>query len=227
MSERRVSLTPRLAVAAEQLRGSCVVADIGCDHGRLAIALIQRQCCERVIAVDVSAPSLEKAKRLIDYVGLSHTIVTRLGDGFSALAPGECDAVAILGLGGVLITEILARGLNGAKKAVLQPMRGQAALRRYLYENAYHILNDRIVRESRRYYQVITVEQGTTKQPLPAGWPEDCFDLGFVAWQQRDPLFPELARKLLTQYEKQLAGAWGSAREPILAKKAEQIRSIV
>jgi len=250
MKERSVSLSPRLAYAAEQLRGANVVADIGCDHGRLAVALIQRQCCTRVIAVDSSAPSFLKAGRLIAYVGLSHAIETRLGDGFSAITPGACDATALLGMGGILITELLdacSAPLNGAKRAVFQPMRGQEALRRYLWEREYRITDDRIVREGLRFYQVITVEPpeanymfqntnlgksqvcltGIERQALPEGWPPDCFELGFVSFAQRDPLLPELAQKLLAQYEKQLAGARGSSGEAALAQKAERMRQII
>ena len=233
MREKRVSLTPRLDWAAEQLRGADTVADIGCDHGRLAIALIQRQCCARVIAADISAPSLAKAARFVGFVGLSHAVELRLGDGLSAFVSGECDAAAMLGMGGILMTELLAAcelPLNGAKRAVLQPMRGQATLRRYLYENGYHITADRIVREGRRYYQIITAEppagENIKKQPIPKGWPSDCFDLGFVSYMQGDPLLPELAQNLLTQYEKELAGAKGTDREAIVVKKASDMRVV-
>ena len=55
-----VHLRPRLSRALDMLRGSQTVADIGSDHGRLAVALLQPGAAERVIACDISAPSLEK-----------------------------------------------------------------------------------------------------------------------------------------------------------------------
>ena len=37
-----VHLRPRLSRALDMLRGSQTVADIGSDHGRLAVALLQQ-----------------------------------------------------------------------------------------------------------------------------------------------------------------------------------------
>ena len=69
MSDRFVHITPRLHAALEMLTGSDTVADIGCDHGRLTAALLQKQICKMVIASDISEPSLEKARRLIEVIG--------------------------------------------------------------------------------------------------------------------------------------------------------------
>lgn len=63
-----VHLRPRLSRALDMLRGSQTVADIGSDHGRLAVALLQQGAAERVIACDISAPSLEKARALCSRV---------------------------------------------------------------------------------------------------------------------------------------------------------------
>ena len=52
-----VHLRPRLSRALDMLRGSQTVADIGSDHGRLAVALLQQGAAERVIACDIRAPS--------------------------------------------------------------------------------------------------------------------------------------------------------------------------
>ena len=81
-------------------RGAGVVADIGCDHGQLCCALLQRDAEARCVASDVSAPSLQKARELAQAVGLVERISFRCGDGLSVLEAGEAEAVALLGMGG-------------------------------------------------------------------------------------------------------------------------------
>ena len=76
-----VHLRPRLSRALDMLRGSQTVADIGSDHGRLAVALLQQGAAERVIACDISAPSLEKARALCSRCGRGGRMDIRVADG--------------------------------------------------------------------------------------------------------------------------------------------------
>ena len=95
-----VHLRPRLNRALDMLRGSQTVADIGSDHGRLAVALLQQGAAERVIACDISAPSLEKARALCGRCGLGGRMDFRVADGLGGLHPGEADALVMAGMGG-------------------------------------------------------------------------------------------------------------------------------
>lgn len=71
---RYVHLTPRIEAALALIGKADTVADIGCDHGRLTAALLQRGVCSRVVASDVSARSLQKAKDLIGHIGLNDRV---------------------------------------------------------------------------------------------------------------------------------------------------------
>ena len=97
-----VHLRPRLSRALDMLRGSQTVADIGSDHGRLAVALLQQGAAERVIACDISAPSLEKARALCSRCGLGGRMDFRVADGLGGLRPGEADALVMAGMGGLV-----------------------------------------------------------------------------------------------------------------------------
>lgn len=213
----------------DMISGSGTVADIGCDHGRFSCALIQQGLATRCIAIDISEPSLEKANRLAGFVGVSDRVETRLGNGFEPLAVGEADAVAILGMGGTLMARLLdacEMPLQGAKKAIFQPMRAAADIREYLFLHGYPILDDRVVEEGGRLYQVFCAEAPTgngTGIPLPEGWPADCFLLGYQAFANRDPLTRTLAQRMLNGYEKNLK----TASTPKLIRQAEQMRQIL
>ena len=70
-------------------------ADIGCDHGKLSALLLQRKRCEKVIAADVSAFSVEKTKKLAEKLHLSQVIEVRQGSGFSVLGEWEAQAAVL------------------------------------------------------------------------------------------------------------------------------------
>jgi len=217
----------RLECALEMLDGAKLVADVGCDHGRLACALVQRGVASRCIATDVSGPSLKKAERLIRHLELEDRVETRLGDGLEPIAEGETDALAILGMGGTLMARILGAAntpLNGAERCVLQPMRAAEDIRSWLYERNYPVLDDRVVREAGRYYQVFSVAPPqSTRQTLPDGWPEECFLLGYKAFENRDPLLKPLVIRMLSSVTRRLKTQDAGA----LKMQAEQLRHIL
>jgi tRNA (adenine22-N1)-methyltransferase len=223
----RIHPRARLECALEMLDGAKVVADIGCDHGRLACALVQRGVASRCIATDVSEPSLQKAERLIRHLNLEDRVETRLGDGLEPVAEGEADALAILGMGGTLMVRILAAAkapLNGAERCVLQPMRAAEDIRSWLYERNYPVLDDRVVREAGRYYQVFLVGRpAEEKQALPQAWPDGYFSLGYTAFQQRVPLFFELAEQMRCTTRRKLI----SQRSAVLERQAVDLDRIL
>lgn len=224
--ERRIHLRPRLLAAAQMLRTSHTVADIGCDHGRLSAAMLQSGAAERVIAADISSASLDKARALARLTGLLNRMDIRLADGLHAIMPGEADALALCGMGGTLIVELLMAAttpLMDARLAVFQPMRGVEELRQYLFKNGYRVIDDVIVPDAGRLYQVFSVERG--QDELPDGWPADCFALGHRSLS--DVYFPALAHQMLAQHEKRLKTARGTAGQELLEQKAAHMRRVL
>jgi len=223
---QRIHPRERLSIAIELLSGARVVADIGCDHGRLSCALIQQNAAERCIAVDISEPSLKKAERLARQIGAESRVETRLGDGLKPLIPGEADALAILGMGGTLMTQILDTNppLMGAEKCVLQPMRAADDIRRWLFEHGYPVLDDRVVLDAGRYYQVFSVGQPQEqRQALPQGWPEECFLLGYTAYLRREPLMKPLTERMLATTNRKRK----TQRAAALDRQVEQLEQIL
>ena len=230
MNARFVHITPRLAAALEMLQGSDTVADIGCDHGRLTAALLQKQICRRVVASDISEPSLAKARQLIEHIGFEAQVSFRIGDGCSVLNAGECSAIAMLGMGGTLMVRILEAcpvPIMGAKALVLQPMRAQDNIRRYLYRNGYQIERDRVIADRGRMYQVFKAVPGNAQEPLPKGFPENFFDVGYRSFADRDALLPALCRQQLICHEKMLRTAVGTEGEAVIRRKIDSLSQII
>lgn len=228
----RLALRPRLEAALSLLKGRAVVADIGCDHGRLCCALLQRDARARCIASDVSVPSLAKARSLARLTGLWERIDFRIGDGLSVLHDGEAEAVALLGMGGTLMARLLdacPTPLMGARLAVLQPMRAGEDIRRYLYARGYCVERDLVVADAGRLYEVFSVLPPApgARDAWPEGFPVDCFSVGYRAFATREPLLEALVQRQLAQCELRLRTARGTPGEATLAEKAAQMRAIL
>ena len=113
-------LTKRLQTALDLLPACRLTADIGCDHGIAAEALLCQRKCQKVLACDISAPSLEKAKARLTRAGLAAHAEFFCCDGLAKA--NEADGALLLGMGGRTIVEILQKG-----RSLLPQMRGLVA----------------------------------------------------------------------------------------------------
>lgn len=136
------------------------VADIGCDHGLLSVALVKTGKAECVIASDISKGSLDKASKLVRESGFSGKVECVLSDGLEHLNDRDTDVIVVSGMGGPLISGILAEGISVAKRSelILCPHSNADDLRIFLYENGFEIKCDKVVEEDRRFYPVMTAE---------------------------------------------------------------------
>ena len=60
-----------------------ILADIGCDHGKIIVSAILTGKAKKGFAVDISKNSLNKAKKLAETVGIYQNIEFICGDGFN------------------------------------------------------------------------------------------------------------------------------------------------
>lgn len=164
-------------------------ADIGCDHGKLACHLAGLSA-KKVIATDISLPSLAKAAALADKFGATDRVETRAGDGLDILSPEEAETVVIAGLGGDTIARIVGRAEEQGKRFsryILSPNTHPEKVRALLVSSGLRITDDAVVREGGKDYPVITAVRG-----------EDSLDelqLLFGKFFAEDPGFPERARR--------------------------------
>ncbi len=216
-----MQLDARLQAVAAFVAPGSRVADIGTDHGYLAIALIQQGSAVQVIACDKNAGPYEAAKRTVHEAGLTHEIPVRLGDGLAALSPGEVDTVCIAGMGGVLMSEILTAEpdvLAGVDALVLQPMNGAMELRSWLYAHHWYIADEALALADGRIYEVISARRGRRKMPEPL-----FLEIGPVLWQKKPELLRHHIESLLFQKKRAAAGMGKSET----AKKSRKYQSLL
>ena len=135
--------------------------DIGCDHGFVAIYLVQEQICPKVIAMDIRQGPLSRAREHIERAGLSSYIETRLSDGMEKLDTGEAECIIAAGMGGRLIVKILEdypEKRRSLRYLVLQPQSELAFVRRYLRRQGFVIRKEDMVLEDKKFYPMMLAE---------------------------------------------------------------------
>lgn len=135
-------------------------ADIACGRGELAVWLVARGLARRAVCGDRRPAAAQAARRLADEAGVSGALEVRLGDGLAVLAPGEAEVVAIAGLGGETIAEIVEDGWQVAETAraiVLQPVRRAAYLRAWAARAGALWLAEDLVAEGGRFYPALAL----------------------------------------------------------------------
>lgn len=150
-------LSSRLLCVAELVKGSGVVADIGCDHGKLSAYLLKMNYASFVYATDISEQSLNKARKLCESEKLCDVEFV-CGDGFNALDK-KVDAATVAGIGGDVISQII-DSEKAPDKLVLQPMKDSDKLYEKLFELGYFVKEVRIVKENGRFYEIILALRG-------------------------------------------------------------------
>ena len=139
------------------------IGDIGCDHGYISYALLEEHLAEKVIASDISAPSLEKARSLLSSSFPKESFDIRLGDGLKPMLLGELNAAIIMGMGGRLIADIIENDREKADSLdylILQPMQGAEDLFDYLNRSGFALVQSDLVEERGKFYPILFVKKG-------------------------------------------------------------------
>ena len=135
------------------------VADIGSDHAYLPCHLALNGVIEYGVAGEVVEGPYESAKKEVRLQGLNDSIDVRFGDGFDVINLNDLINIAtICGMGGALIRTILEVGsqkLVSGHTLILQPNIAEQQLRKWLISNNYHIVDEEIVLEHHRSYEII------------------------------------------------------------------------
>lgn len=160
-----VNLSKRMEAVVNMVSPqSFTIADVGCDHAYVSIALVNKGIAKKMIAMDVRTGPLDIARRNVAEAGFADIIDIRLGDGLEKLQPGEADAIIIAGMGGLLMKGILERGMDiltceeKRPVLVLQPQSDLKEVRIFLLSHAYHIVCESMLVEDGKYYTIIKAE---------------------------------------------------------------------
>lgn len=162
---KKPALDARLRAAAAYVRQDAVFADVGTDHAYLPLFLLSEGRISRAVCSDVNEGPLAKAREhAAEYPFLSK-MSFHLTDGLEALSSQGLTDIAICGMGGELIADILSRAqfVKSEKlHLILQPMSRPEQLRRYLAAEGFFIKDETFVRAAgKSYVCMLVVYSGT------------------------------------------------------------------
>ena len=153
-------LNPRLLSAAEFVRQGARFADIGTDHAYLPIFLLSEGRISFAVCSDVNEGPLASAIANAKEEGLEEKMAFTLADGADLLREYNVSDIAICGMGGELISNIVERATflrDGEIRLILQPMTKQEMLRERLYKMGYEIEAESYSCDSGKYYVCMCV----------------------------------------------------------------------
>ncbi|AGB41780.1 putative SAM-dependent methyltransferase [Halobacteroides halobius DSM 5150] len=195
-----MKLSPRLKKIVSLLELPTSIVDIGTDHAYIPIHLAKNTNCSKIIASDCNRAPYQAALEHVRQADVEDKVDVRLGCGLSVLSKSEVQTAIIAGMGGQTIRQIigddydLAQGLD---RIVLQPMAGAGSLRKWLVNNNFKIINEALVADNDKFYQIIVVTPGSMKL-------EDSFllEIGPQLIEKGDPLLSTYLDNLEEKWQK-------------------------
>ena len=218
----KLPISKRLLLCAELVPPCGTVADVGTDHGYLAIHLLQTGKCARVIAADLREKPLESARTNAALYGVADKMTFVQTDGLCKIEPGSFEVLVLAGMGGDLIARILAEApwLDGGNYTlILQPQSAANELRRWLGELGWSIERERLVRDGRFLYSVLAVRPGQGRALSPGEQ-----YVSPALRREEDPLYPEYLGRMKRALELTVQGISQSA-DPADVRRAEYYRA--
>ena len=167
----KVPISNRLLLCAQLVPPGSRVADIGTDHGYLAVYLLREGLCPFVTAADLREQPLQKARENAARFGVSARMRFLLSDGLCALPRDAADTIVMAGMGGDLIVRILEAApwvCSSRYTLVLQPQSAGQALRQYLSAHGFLIEREALAKDGHFLYTVLRAKKGSMP-PLTPG----------------------------------------------------------
>ena len=155
----KLPISDRLLACAAFIAPGDRVADIGCDHGYLAIHVLTAGVARSVIAADVKESPLQSALRNAVKYGVRNRMEFYLSDGVRNI-PRDFDSMVCAGMGGDTMIHILdsAPWLRSPRyRLILQCQSKTPMLRQYLSDTGFRITEEAVLRDGRFLYTVMEV----------------------------------------------------------------------
>lgn len=199
-----MELSKRLKKIAEHVDKCESIADIGTDHGYIPIYLVKEGICKKAIASDINKGPIEKAKVNVVFEGVSDKVKCLLGPGLNPLKVGEVDGVILAGMGGNLTRDILLNDMDKVKKydfLILQPAQNPEVLREFLYKNNYEILDEDLIKDEGRFYELFKVKYNEASEKLVFEDELD-YEVSPLLRKKNHPLLKEFLEEKIKMCEK-------------------------
>ena len=159
-----MKLSKRLTSAYNMVDKGSIICDVGCDHGYLSIKLILDNIADFAYMTDINEGPLNQALNNVKEFHILDKVSVILTDGLKNVEK-KYDTVIILGMGGLLIKNILeSTKIKDNVKLILGPNKDQDILRDYLYQNGYISILDDFVLDNNKPYFIMKMVKGKNEE---------------------------------------------------------------
>ena len=201
-------LSLRLKTIFDCIEQCDTFADVGCDHGYIANAMLESDKCKFVYITDISAECLSKAEELLSgkYYKRYQPIVT---SGLKGVP--KVDQAVIAGMGGEIICDILENADYLPDRLILQPMKDPERVRGTVLRLKYKILKDYTFKDE-KFYDLIVCEKGEDF------YTQDELAFGRDNLRQKNEAFVEVIQRKINVLQQAMP-----SMSEVSRKKTEQI----
>ena len=149
-------ISKRLRTIGDLIDNEESVTDVGCDHGFLAVYLRQKGNTAHLICADSKPGPLSQGRKNLDAMGIENVDMV-LSDGLREIDE-VTDVIVMAGMGyhtGGFRVDKFAK----CRKIIIQVNTDSDKMRRWLNEQGYRIIKERILKDY-KYYEIIVVRKG-------------------------------------------------------------------
>lgn len=210
----------RLREIANYLEETDVLADIGCDHGYLAILAFQKNI-KFVQLIDNKPGPLAVAKANLQ--GVKNVEFT-LASGLSQLN-SSINTASLCGMGGLLVIDILKENLKVAQelnKIIIQVNSDIDQLRAFLMSEKFMIITESIIAERDKFYEIIVCKYSPFS---PIYYTDKQLLFGPILLEQKTGIFLDKWEKMLKKYHQINNSNFGDKQE--ISKKIALIEEVL
>ena len=154
------TLDARLLTVAALVRRGARFADVGTDHAYLPLYLLEEGIIASAVASDVAEGPLASARANAIAAGREGVLTLMLTNGLLGMDALGLTDIAICGMGGELIVDILMAApfvKNPVVRLILQPMSRAEVLRAYLASEGFAVEEERYAIAAGRSYLCLAV----------------------------------------------------------------------
>ena len=167
-------LSKRLARVLDFIGENDLVADVGTDHGYLLESCLNDKHVKFVQGIENKKGPFNRAlSNLSKYIEEGIAVLS-LSDGLTEL-DSSINTVVIAGMGGELISRIIENDIDKARKVdklILEANSREFELRKFLSKNHFEIVDEAIVYDHSKYYEIIQTRYNSNSSELST---KSCF----------------------------------------------------
>ena len=160
-----IKLSKRLECVASLVKKDDFVHDVGSDHAYLPIFLVKSKIIKKAKPKKNNYEPYLNALENVSKSGFKDQILVYKQDGIKNMSK-KVNCLTICGMGGNLIKNILDKDgqyLRFVNHMILQPNNNSKIIRIWAKDNKYRIINEKIIKEEDKFYEIIELKKNKTK----------------------------------------------------------------